>query len=82
MRLPDGTLDETVISRDEAAALADIRPEPAVAARPADADHIRLLVESTRIRLAYAYDRQFAVSLLRCILHSRLRSKKTGRMQP
>ncbi len=29
----------------------------------ANADHLRLLVESARIRLAYAHDRQFAVSL-------------------
>ena len=32
------------------------------APRPVDANRLRLLVESTRIRLAYAYDRQFAVS--------------------
>jgi SNF2 family DNA or RNA helicase len=33
------------------------------ALRPADADKLRLLVESARVRLAYTYDRQFAVSL-------------------
>ncbi|MBI3951045.1 MAG: DUF3883 domain-containing protein [Acidobacteria bacterium] len=31
--------------------------------RPVDAEKLRLLVESARIRLAYAHDRQFAVSL-------------------
>jgi len=31
--------------------------------RPADGERFRLMVESTRIRLAYAYDRHFAVSL-------------------
>ena len=31
--------------------------------QPADAEKVRLLVESARIRLAYAHDRQFAVSL-------------------
>ena len=30
---------------------------------PADAEKLRLLVESARIRLAYVHDRQFAVSL-------------------
>ena len=34
-----------------------------MAAQPADPERLRLLIESTRIRLAYAYDRQFAVSL-------------------
>ena len=31
--------------------------------RPADPERLRLLVESARIRLAYAHDRHFAVSL-------------------
>src|SRR5258708_24243151 len=31
--------------------------------RPVDGEKLRLLVESARIRLACAYDRQFAVSL-------------------
>jgi SNF2 family DNA or RNA helicase len=48
VRLPDGRLDEAVISASE---------------RPVDAERLRLLVESARIRLAYAHDRQFAVSL-------------------
>ena len=38
-----------------------VTTQPAV--HPADAEKLRLLVESARIRLAYAHDRQFAVSL-------------------
>src|SRR5579875_3347564 len=53
VRLPDGTLEEAVISPAEAAA----------AIKPVDAERLRLLIESARIRLAYAHDRQFAVSL-------------------
>ena len=64
VRLADGTLEETVISPEEAAAILKTEGEPkAKAFRPVDADRLRLLVESTRIRHAYAYDRQFAVSL-------------------
>ena len=64
VRLPDGSLEEAVISAEEAAALlgnkgAEVRDDRA----PADAEKLRLLIESSRIRLAYAYDRQFAVSL-------------------
>ena len=39
------------------------RQSPLAAIHPADAEKLRLLVESARIRLAYAHDRQFAVSL-------------------
>ena len=65
VRLPDGTLEEAVISSDEAAAIfaEDVRSEYETASRPADAEKLRLLIESTRIRLAYTFDRQFAVSL-------------------
>ena len=64
VRLPDGALEEAVISPDEADAIlgAESTSEKA-GRRPADGGRLRLLVESTRIRLAYAYDRQFAVSL-------------------
>jgi SNF2 family DNA or RNA helicase len=63
VRLPDGTLEEAVISPAEAAtALGADKTAPATL-RPADAEKLRLLVESARIRLAYAHDRQFAVSL-------------------
>ncbi|MYC94581.1 MAG: DUF3883 domain-containing protein [Caldilineaceae bacterium SB0661_bin_32] len=61
VRLPDGTLEEAVISPDEVAAI--LGPGEMEVSRPADAERLRLLVESARIRLAYAYDRQFAVSL-------------------
>ena len=69
IRLPDGALDEAVISAEEAVAVAAaIRAagegaEEATAAPPADPERLRLLIESARIRLAYAWDRQFAVSL-------------------
>ena len=64
VRLPDGTLEEAVIAPDEAAAILGMETERENAApRPVDANRLRLLVESARIRLAYACDRQFAVSL-------------------
>ncbi len=65
VRLPDGTLDEAVISAEEVAAVlaAGEGTEETTAVRPADPEKLRLLIESARIRLAYAYDRQFAVSL-------------------
>ena len=65
VRLPDGALEEAVISSEEAAAVgaAGAGAEETTAARPADPEKLRLLIESARIRLAYAHDRQFAVSL-------------------
>ena len=73
VRLPDGALEEAVISSEEAAAVAAAvagavaaageGARDAPAAPPADPEKLRLLVESARIRLAYAHDRQFAVSL-------------------
>ena len=66
VRLPDGTLEETIISETEATRIfgaGAARTNERTASRPADSERLRLLVESTRIRLAYAYDRQFAVSL-------------------
>jgi len=64
VRLPDGTLEEAVISPAEAAVLF-IHDMPAACPtiKLADAEKLRLLIESARIRLAYAHDRQFAVSL-------------------
>jgi len=63
VRRGSGILDETILSIAEVEALlAGLRP----AQQPvslADPHHLRLLVESARIRLAYAHDRQFAVSL-------------------
>jgi len=63
VRLPDGTLQETVISAEEAAELATLSGLAKDGTAPADAEKLRLLIESSRIRLAYAHDRQFAVSL-------------------
>ena len=63
VRLPDGTLDEAVITQEEAAALAGTAPAQETKTPLVNADQLRLLIESARIRLAYAHDRQFAVSL-------------------
>ena len=69
VRLPDGGLDEAVISSEEAAAVAGAvaaageGAQEAPATPPADPEKLRLLIESARIRLAHAHDRQFAVSL-------------------
>ncbi len=63
VRLPDGSLDEAIISPDEARLLAGLGSAPATSIRPVDAEKLRLVVESSRIRLAYAYDKQFAVSV-------------------
>lgn len=62
VRLPEGTLDEAILSPDEAARLAS---ETIETAKPpfVDPEKLALLVESARIRLAYAHDRQFAVSM-------------------
>src|SRR6516164_3927815 len=63
VRLPDGSLDEAVISEQEANALAGTPAMTTAQVPRADAEKIRLLIESTRVRLAYAHDRHFAVSL-------------------
>jgi superfamily II DNA or RNA helicase len=62
VRLPNGTLEEIVISADEAASIAKQDSGPHTL-RLVDPTDLQLLVESARIRLAYAHDRQFAVSL-------------------
>lgn len=62
VRLPDGSPDEVIISSEEAAALASHMPKSSPL-RLVDPPDLQLLVESARIRLAYAHDRQFAVSL-------------------
>jgi superfamily II DNA or RNA helicase len=62
VRLESGEPDEAILTAEEARVLlAGARRDPAL--EPADAERLRLLVESARIRLAYAHDRQFAVSL-------------------
>jgi superfamily II DNA or RNA helicase len=63
VRLPDGTLDEAVISTEEANALAGTVTRADDKTHLANGDHLRLLVESARIRLAYTHDRHFAVSM-------------------
>src|ERR1043166_6312893 len=63
VRMPDGSIEEAVISADEAAALSGTIAATEEKPTLANADQLRLLVESARIRLAYAHDRQFAVSL-------------------
>jgi hypothetical protein len=63
VRLPDGTLAEAVIGEENAARLIGQTPPPERKTPLANPDQLRLLVESTRIRLAYAHDMQFAVSL-------------------
>jgi len=63
VRLSDGSLEETIISEEEITALIGGAEPAAMRAAPADAEKLRLLIESIRIRLAYAHDQQFAVSL-------------------
>ncbi len=63
VRLADGTLDEAILSAEEAHRAFGRARELPCRVSSADAERVRLLVESARIRLAYAHDRQFAVSL-------------------
>jgi superfamily II DNA or RNA helicase len=63
VRLPDGTLEEAVISAEEVAAVLGKGLGEAKAETPVDAEKLRLLIESARVRLAYTHDHQFAVSL-------------------
>jgi len=63
VRLGDGNLEETIITRAEADLLLENLPKIDVSRTLVDGDKLRLLIESARIRLAYAHDRQFAVSL-------------------
>ena len=63
VRLASGELDEAVLSAEDLAPLLASELVESAARPPADAERLRLLIESARIGLAYAYDRQFAVSL-------------------
>jgi SNF2 family DNA or RNA helicase/polyhydroxyalkanoate synthesis regulator phasin len=63
VRLPNGTLEEAVISAEEVAVILGLSHGEEKAETPVDAEKLRLLIESARIRLAYAHDQQFAVSL-------------------
>ncbi|MBN2294222.1 MAG: DEAD/DEAH box helicase family protein [Pirellulales bacterium] len=62
VRLTDGSLDEVVLSPQETEELRGHESIPEKG-RLVDSTDLQLLVESARIRLAYAHDRQFAVSL-------------------
>jgi hypothetical protein len=62
VRLPDGTPDEAILSADEAELLfGQTAIGGAAQVSPAEANKLRLLIESARIRLAYTHDRHFAV---------------------
>jgi superfamily II DNA/RNA helicase len=63
VRLPDGSLAEAVISAEEAAEILGAEIPEAGREPPVEPEKFRLLIESARIRLAYAHDQQFAVSL-------------------
>jgi superfamily II DNA or RNA helicase len=63
VRLADGSLDEAILSGEEATELFGHSVAVPKTIQPADPERVRLLVESARIRLAYAHDRHFAVSL-------------------
>jgi len=56
VRLPDGSLEESVISAEEVEAVIGKGPDEVKAETPVDADKLRLLIESARIRLSYAHD--------------------------
>src|SRR3972149_2704007 len=63
VRLADGRPDETILSREEDDSVIGHPVDTLPSVAPVDAEKFRLLVESARIRLAYAYDKHFAVSL-------------------
>ena len=63
VRLPEGTLEEMVISEQGAVALVQSDAEPALNIRSVELADLQLLVESARIRFTYAHDRHFAVYL-------------------
>ena len=63
VRLSDGTPDEAIISQEEAASLLGHHTATPTSVAPVDPERFRLLIESARVRLAYAYDKHFAVSL-------------------
>lgn len=60
VRLPDSSLEETVVTAEEIASFLETCPVQAKAVSPVDAEKLRLLVESDRVRLAYTHDQQFA----------------------
>lgn len=69
VRLPNGHLEEAVLTQEEIEALLGHVNRVKEPSRPVDPEKLRLLVESARIRLAYSHDRQFAVSLSGTVRH-------------
>ena len=63
VRLPNGHLEEAVLTQEEIDNLLGQVNQGKEPSHPVDPEKLRLLIESARIRLAYAHDRQFAVSL-------------------
>ena len=63
VRLADGSPDEAILSHDEAETVLGHQLQAPAVIVPANPERLRLLIESARIRLAYAHDRHFAVSL-------------------
>ena len=49
VRLPDGSLEETVISAEEVVAVLGKEPDESKAVTPVDAEKLRLLIESARV---------------------------------
>ena len=62
-RLGDGSPGETILSVEEADEIFGRVSEVPTKIDVIDAEKLRLLIESARVRLAYAHDPQFAVSL-------------------
>src|SRR4030043_2409914 len=63
VRLPNGHLEEAVLTQEEIDNLLGQVNQGNEPSHPVDPEKLRLLIESARIRLAYAHDRQFAASL-------------------
>ncbi|MGD0660220.1 MAG: DEAD/DEAH box helicase [Syntrophorhabdales bacterium] len=64
-------MEEAVISAEAMAVVLGQEPDEGKAQSPVEAEKLRLLIESARIRLTYAHDQQFAVSLsgIRTLTH-------------
>jgi hypothetical protein len=52
VRLSDGSVDEAILSRDEGAAIFGQQADLPDSVQPVDAESMRLIVESSRIRLS------------------------------
>jgi hypothetical protein len=63
VRLADGTPDEAILSPEEAHSVFGQVADQPTRLPTSEPERLRLVVESARIRLAYAHDKQFAVSL-------------------